>query len=94
MLKHNLIVRFLKDLFDGFRQQDKRKHLYVGCLISFVVGVLSSPEYGGYSGCVAASMKEWYDSKGYGQVEAMDVIFTQIGAALGMAASYCVRLLF
>lgn len=50
--------------------------------------------YSGYLGCVAASLKEWYDSKGYGQVEAMDVIFTQIGAALGMAAAYCVRLLF
>lgn len=93
-MKKKLIIRFLTDLIDGFSQEDKRKHLYVGFAISFVAGVIIRPEYGGYFGCVAASLKEWYDSKGYGQVESMDVIFTQIGAALGMPVSYCVRLLF
>ena len=93
-MKKKLIIRFITDLIDGFSQEDKRKHLYVGFAISFVVGVFFNPMYSGYFGCVAASLKEWYDSKGYGQVEAMDVIFSQIGAALGMAAAYCVRLLF
>lgn len=88
------MIRFVTDLIDGFSQQDKRKHLYVGFAISFVVGVILNPMYSGYLGCVAASLKEWYDSKGYGQVEAMDVIFTQIGAALGMAVSYYIKLLF
>lgn len=88
------MIRFVTDLIDGFSQQDKRKHLYVGFAISFVVGVILNPMYSGYLGCVAASLKEWYDSKGYGQVEAMDVIFTQIGAALGMTVSYYIKLLF
>lgn len=92
-MKKKLIIRFITDLFGGFSQEDKRKHLYVGFAISFVVGVFN-PMYSGYFGCVAASLKEWYDSKGYGQVEAMDVIFTQIGAALGMAVSYYIKLLF
>lgn len=93
-MKKKLIIRFITDLFGGFSQEDKRKHLYVGFAISFVVGVILNPMYSGYFGCVAASLKEWYDSKGYGQVEAMDVIFTQIGAALGMAVSYYIKLLF
>lgn len=42
------MIRFVTDLIDGFSQQDKRKHLYVGFAISFVVGVILNPMYSGY----------------------------------------------
>ena len=63
----------------GFKQADKRKHFFAGLIISFCVGVFY-PLVGLGLGFTAGAIKEYWDSKGHGQVEFMDFIFTFLGS--------------
>ena len=62
-----------------WHEPDKRKHFIAGFVISFIVGIFN-PIAGILVGCVAAFIKEWWDSKGHGTVELYDIIFTDLGA--------------
>jgi uncharacterized membrane protein YeaQ/YmgE (transglycosylase-associated protein family) len=61
-------------------EEDKKKHLICGCLIS-LMGFYFWPLM--VLGFLAGYVKEWIDSKGFGQVEKRDIIYTNIGAAIG-----------
>lgn len=74
----------------GFRQEDKRKHLACGFAIALVVGIIH-PLLGLAVGCVAGALKEWWDSFGHGQVELADFVFTCMGAMIGAACSVWVH---
>jgi hypothetical protein len=63
-------------------------------LIAFLVGVLVAPWVGFIAGCLAAILKEWWDSKGHGTVEVMDALFTILGAAFGALFAILVIWLF
>ncbi len=75
------IVGMVKSIIDMSKEPDKRKHFIAGFIISLVVGILN-PLGGILAGCVAAFIKEWWDSKGHGTVELYDIIFTDLGAVL------------
>lgn len=77
------IIEAFENVREAAKQPDKRKHFIVGALISFVVGILIAPWVGFVVGCLAAILKEWWDSKGHGTVEVMDALFTIFGAAFG-----------
>lgn len=84
---------FTDDLFvawnnikQGFRQEDKRKHLLCGFAIAFVIGIFN-PLFGFAIGCIAGALKEWWDSFGHGSVETADFLFTCMGSAIGAACS-------
>jgi len=73
----------IKGMFGSIKsmwhEPDKRKHFIAGFVISFIVGIFN-PIAGILAGCVAAFIKEWWDSKGHGTVELYDIIFTDLGA--------------
>lgn len=70
----------IKRVVTVLKQPDKCKHLVVGFLISFIIGILI-PWLGLSAGIVAGAIKEWvYDKDGHGTVEVMDFICTCIGA--------------
>jgi len=61
--------------------EDKKKHLFCGFIISLGGGIMYMPLI--ISGFIAGAVKEWWDSKGHGQVEKADFIWTCYGAAAG-----------
>lgn len=77
------IISLTDNVMQGFKQADKRKHLYAGFLISIIVGIFV-PWLGLLTGCNAGAIKEWWDSKGHGTVELMDLIFTCLGSLLAL----------
>lgn len=81
------IIEAFESIREAAKQPDKRKHFIVGALISLVLGILIAPWVGFIAGCLAAILKEWWDSKEHGKVEAMDAIFTFIGAACAIPFS-------
>lgn len=88
------IIETLESVREAAKQPDKRKHFVVGALIAFVVGILIAPWVGFIAGCLAAILKEWWDSKGHGTVEVMDALFTIFGAAFGALFAILVIWLF
>lgn len=81
-----------KRLADGFKQPDKRKHFIAGAIISLVIGIFC-PLLGVIAAMVAGACKEWWDSKGHGTVEALDFIFTCLGALCALPFSYIIHIL-
>ena len=81
------IAEIGKSLAEAAKQPDKRKHCLVGALIGLFFGCLLGWQWGFAIGCLAGAIKEWWDSKGHGTVEIMDVIFTAIGALCGACLS-------
>ena len=88
------VIEAFESVIEGTKQPDKRKHFIVGALIAFIVGVLIAPWVGFIAGCLAAILKEWWDSKGHGTVEVMDALFTVVGAAFGALFAILVIWLF
>lgn len=88
------IIEAFESVREATKQPDKRKIFIVGALISFIVGVLIAPWVGFIAGCLAAILKEWWDSKGHGTVEVMDALFTIFGAAFGVLFAFLVIWLF
>lgn len=88
------IIEAFESVREATKQPDKRKHFIVGALIAFIVGVLIAPWVGFIAGCLAAILKEWWDSKGHGTVEVMDALFTIFGAAFGVLFAFLVIWLF
>lgn len=82
-----------KALWWGCKQADKRKHFLCGFAISFVVSFIHV-WFGVLSGCVAGFLKEWYDSKGNGQVEMLDFVFTCLGAISAIPTSLLMMVVF
>lgn len=82
------ITSGVKSIKQGFKQPDKRKHLIVGALISLVMGSLLGWWFGLIAGMFAGLLKEWWDSKGNGAVEAMDFVFTAIGSTFVIPFSW------
>lgn len=80
-----------KRLAGGFKQPDKRKHFVAGVSISLVVGIFC-PLLGVIVAMVAGALKEWWDSKGHGTVEALDFIFTSLGALCAFPFSCIIHL--
>lgn len=62
-------------------QNDKKLHFIAGLVISLVGGLIFLPLVA--LGFLAGIVKEWWDSRGHGQVEWMDFVWTAIGAAVG-----------
>jgi len=62
-------------------QPDKKKHLLAGAIISIIGGAIYFPLVA--LGFASGYVKEWIDSKGYGQVDEADITYTSIGAAIG-----------
>lgn len=73
------ITNTVKNVRDGFKQHDKRKHFIAGLIISFVVGIFI-PWLGVLLGFIAGAAKEIWDKKGHGTPEWMDFVFTCLGA--------------
>lgn len=88
------IIKAFESVREAAKQPDKRKHFIAGAIIAFVVGVLIAPWVGFIAGCLAAILKEWWDSKGHGTVEVMDALFTVLGAAVGAICAVVVIWLF
>lgn len=88
------IIESIESVREAAKQPDKRKYFVVGALIAFVVGLLIAPWVGFIAGCLAAILKEWWDSKGHGTVEVMDALFTILGAAFGALFAFWVIWLF
>lgn len=88
------IIEAFESVREAAKQPDKRQHFIVGALIVFLVGVLIAPWVGFIAGCLAAILKEWWDSKGHGTVEVMDMFFTIFGAAFGALFTILVIWLF
>lgn len=83
----------LESVAEAAKQPDKRKHFIAGALISLFVGILFGWWVGVLVGFVAGIVKEWWDSKGHGTVEAMDAIFTAFGAACAIPFAVLFHLL-
>lgn len=81
------IIEAFESVREAAKQPDKRKHFFVGVLISLVIGTLLGWWVGFTAGSLAGICKEWWDSKGHGTVEVMDFIFTAIGALCGACLS-------
>lgn len=75
-------------VMQGFKQPDKRKHFIVGALVSLAIGSLLGWWLGLIAGMFAGLVKEWWDSKGNGAVEAMDFVFTAIGSTFVIPFSW------
>lgn len=88
------IIGAFESVREAAKQPDKRKHFIVGALIAFVLGILIAPWVGFIAGCLAAILKEWWDSKGHGTVEVMDALFTILGSAFGTLFAVFVIWLF
>jgi len=73
------IVNVCKNVENGFKQPDKRKHFIVGFVTSLTIGVFA-PWIALLFACGLGAAKEWYDSRGHGTVELMDFVFTCLGA--------------
>ena len=88
------VVEFIKDkwksLVNGFKQPDKRKRLITGFIISLVIGIIC-PLVGVIAAMFAGAVKEWWDSKGHGTVEALDFIFTSFGVLAALPFSYLIH---
>ena len=81
------IIEAWESTKEAAKQPDKRKHFFVGVLLSLVIGTLLGWWVGFTAGSLAGICKEWWDSKGHGTVEVMDVVFTMIGAACAIPLS-------
>lgn len=73
------------------KQADKQKHFIAGALVSILAGLLFGFWGGFTTGCLAGAMKEWWDSKGNGEVEIMDFVFTLLGAIVGALLSMAMK---
>lgn len=86
------VTNVVKNVRDGFKQPDKRKHFIAGLVISILAGVFV-PWLGLLLGFVAGALKEWWDSKGHGVVELMDFVFTCLGAVCAFPFAWIIHLL-
>jgi len=66
---------------------DKASHVLYGLLIFCVFG-LFSPIIGLCAAVVVGAAKEYWDSKGHGQVEFLDFAATACGGLLGFYCTY------
>ena len=73
------VTEALESLKKGFKSPDKRKHFIIGFLITLLVGALVNQWIGLGITIIAGFIKERWDSKGHGTVEAWDIIFTALG---------------
>jgi hypothetical protein len=71
-------------------QSDKRKHLFAGFAISFIIGVFS-PWRGVIAAILVGAAKEWWDSKGNGTPELLDFLCTVAGAILALPVSLLIH---
>lgn len=81
------IANVIKVFVRATKQADKQKHFVAGLFASLLAGVLFGFWVGFSVGGLVGALKEWWDSKGHGKVEAMDAIFTFIGAACAIPFS-------
>lgn len=88
------VVEFIKrtwqSLVNAIKQPDKRKHFIAGFIISLVAGVFM-PLLGVVIAMLAGAVKEWWDSRGHGTVEALDFIFTSFGALAALPFSFLIH---
>lgn len=88
------VVEFIKrtwqSLVNAIKQPGKCKHFIAGFIISLVAGVFM-PLLGVVIAMLAGAVKEWWDSRGHGTVEALDFIFTSFGALAALPFSYLVH---
>ena len=88
------VVEFIKhtwqSLVNATKQPDKRKHFIAGFVISLLVGSFI-PLLGVIVAMLAGAVKEWWDSRGHGTVEALDFIFTSFGALVALPFSYLIH---
>ena len=82
-----------KTLADATKQPDKRKHFVFGFLISLLFGVFFTFWGGFLASSACGAIKEWWDSKGHGTVEVLDLAFTAFGAACAMPFAFLIGLL-
>lgn len=75
-------------LIDILKQRDKQKHFAYGFMISLTVGTYCGWWVGFVAAFMASLGKEYYDSKGNGSVEALDVVFTCVGALMAIPITY------
>ncbi len=86
------ITNGIKSIKDGFKQPDKRKHFIVGFCLSLIFG-LFLPFMGFIAALIAGAIKEWWDSKGHGTVEVLDLVFTAMGALCAFPFAWVVHAL-
>jgi len=67
-------------------EQDKVKHIIAGFIITVVGGLIFLPF--AFLGFLSGFVKEWYDSFGFGNVEAADIWYTCAGAAFGLVVLF------
>lgn len=84
------IVAMFKSIASMSHEPDKRKHFLAGFIIALLVGILN-PLVGVSAGLVAAFLKEWWDSKGYGTVELYDIIFTDLGTLVAFPLAFIIH---
>ncbi len=65
---------------------DKVGHYASGATLAAVVSIAATPEWGMTAAVGAAIGKEYWDSKGHGNVEMTDALATALGGALVFAA--------
>ncbi len=85
-IKGYAVAKFAKigdAIKEGFTQIDKRKHFVAGALISLIVGVFA-PLWGFLVACLVGVGKEWWDYKGNGTAEWLDLAFTCLGAFVAL----------
>ena len=70
-----------------FPLEDIGCHMFVGFLISLIVGVLFNPYIGVVVGLVVGLTKELYDQYSYSGGDFYDFFATGIGAIIGFIAS-------
>ena len=70
-------------------QNDKKLHLIAGFIISLVGGLIFLPLV--VLGFAAGGLKGWWDSRGHGQVEWMDFVWTCVGALAGSIGAVLVK---
>jgi LytS/YehU family sensor histidine kinase len=70
------------------KNKDKYCHFVVGLLISFWIGIFTSPMIGIIVGVIAGVLKETYDYKSYGLFDKKDLLVTSFGATLAGGLIY------
>lgn len=86
------IIETFESVREAAKQPDKRKHFIVGFCLSLFFGFFL-PFMGFIAALIAGTIKEWWDSKGHGTVEVLDLVFTAMGALCAFPFAWVVHAL-